>query len=260
MNGFRILCFVTAMFVSTMLQAQGLTIIEQQTREGKTTTNQIQLDKTHMRSESHASSESMAFLFDDGSKTARVVNMDKKTYMEMNAAMQQQMQQAMAQMQAQLASLPPAQRAAMEQMMKGRGGFPGAGGAEAPKIEYRQAGSDKVGQWACTKYDGYQGQQKVMEVCAADPKDLGVTSADFEVAKHLADFLRGFMPQAANQIVVSGNPAEQGFSGIPVRRTTYVNGRPDTVSEIKEVRREAIPASAFQVPSGFKREDIPGGR
>ena len=76
-----------------------------------------------------------------------------------------------------------------------------------------------------------------------------------EVAKRLAEFLRGLLPQAANQIVVAGTVAEQGFSGVPVRRTTYVNGRVDAVAEIKEVRREAIPASVFEVPAGFKRED-----
>jgi hypothetical protein len=182
----------------------------------------------------------------------------------MNRGMMQQMQQQMAQVQEQLKNLPPEQRAMMEQAMRGRGGFPGApaGGVGGPpaKPQYKQSGSDRVGQWSCTKYDGYQGTTKVMEICAVDPKDFGVTLADFEIAKHLAEFLAGFIPQAANQIVVAGTTADQGFNGIPVRRTTFVNGKPDTVSEIKELRREAIPASVFEVPAGFKREGPPGGR
>jgi len=263
-KGFRVLWFVLMMLVSAILQAQGIVIVEEETRGGKTNINQIQLDKTHMRAESHASGEGMAFVFDDTSKVARVISLDKKTYMEMNAATQQQMQAqlapAMAQVQAQLANLPPEQRAVVEQMMRGRGAFPGAPGAAAAKTQYRQTGSDKVGKWTCTKYEGYQGPEKVSEVCAVDPKDLGVAPADFEVARHLAEFIRGFMPGAADQIVVPGSAADQGFAGLPVRRTTFLNGKPDVVAEIKDVRREAVPASAFDVPPGFKKEDFGAGR
>ena len=258
MKLFRILCFFMVGLASVTLQAQGIVLVEQETRDGKTITNQMQLDKTHIRTESHAG-ENMAFIFDEGAQTARVVNLDKKTYMEMNRAFMQQMQQQMAQMQEQLKNLPSQQRAIMEQAMRGRGGFPGAGAPQAAKIEYRQTGSDRAGQWSCTKYEGFRGQEKVMEVCAVDPKDLGVTPADFEVAKHLAEFLGSMMPQAADRVVVPGSTADQGFSGIPVRRTAYANGRVESVTEIKEVRREAIPASAFEVPAGFKREN-PGGR
>jgi hypothetical protein len=200
----------------------------------------------------------MAFVFDEGAQVARVMNLDKKTYMELNKAFMTQMQQQLAQVQEQLKNLPPDQRALIEQAMRGRGGMPGARGAAPARFEYKQTGSDKVGQWTCTKYEGYQGTQKVAEICTADAKTLGVTPADFEVAKHLAEFLQGFLPQAANQILVNGAQAEQGFSGIPVRRTTFVNGRADTVSEIKEVRHEAIPASAFAVPAGFTQENPPG--
>ena len=38
------------------------------------TTNQIQLDKTHMRAESHATGEGMAFVFDDTAHVARVID------------------------------------------------------------------------------------------------------------------------------------------------------------------------------------------
>jgi hypothetical protein len=249
---FRTLCFLTGMLTCTLLQAQGLVLVEQQTRGGKTSTNQIQLDKTHIRAESRASDQALAFVFDDTTRTARVVNLDRKTYLEMDGAVLQEMQRQMAQFQEQLKNLPPDQRAAIEQATRGRGGAPGA--AQAPKLTYRQSGSDKVGKWSCSKYEGFQGQQKVIELCTVDPKELGVTLADFEVAKHLVEFLRGFLPQAADQILFAGTTAEQGFSGVPVRRTTFANGQADIVSELKEVRREAIPPATFDVPPGFTRE------
>jgi HPt (histidine-containing phosphotransfer) domain-containing protein len=248
------------MLGTAMLHAQGVTLVQQETRDGKTSTNQIQLDKTHMRAETHSSGEAMAFTFDEGAQTARVMNIDKKTYIELNRAFMQQMQQQLTQFQEQLKNLPPEQRAILEQAMRGRGGALGApAGATAAvaKYQYKQTGTDRAGQWSCTKYESYQGPQKVMELCTVDPKDLGVTAADFEVAKHLAEFLQGFLPQAANGILVAGSTADQGFSGIPVRRISFSNGLAETVSEIKEIRHEAIPSSAWEVPAGFKRENPP---
>ena len=54
--------------------------------------------------------------------------------------------------------------------------------------------------------------------------------------------------------------SEQGFSGVPVRRTTFVDGKATSTSEIKEFRRAAIPASAWEVPAGFKRQEMGGRR
>ena len=54
--------------------------------------------------------------------------------------------------------------------------------------------------------------------------------------------------------------AEQGFSGVPVRRTSFANGKADSVSEVKEVRRDAIPSAAWEVPAGFSRQAFGGQR
>jgi hypothetical protein len=242
------------MFGAQTLRAQGVVLVQQETRGSKTETSQIQMDKTHIRAESHASGDTTVFLFDGNAKTIRVVNLDKKTYSQLDTAQMQQMQQAMAQMQEQLKNVPPEQRAMVEQMMRGRGGL-GRGGPPAPAaIQYKQAGSDKVGQWSCSKYEGYRGQEKVVDLCTVDPKDLGVTPADFEAAKQLAEYLKSLMPQIADQMNFYGTAADQGFNGVPVRRISYSNGKVDSTSEVKEFKREAIPASAFELPAGLKRE------
>jgi hypothetical protein len=142
----------------------------------------------------------------------------------------------------------------MEKMMAGRG-MPGAGPAVA-SITYKATGSDKAGQWACAKYDGMRAAEKVVELCAVEPKALGLTPADFEVAKQLAEFMKSIVPQMADQIALNGTPAEQGYSGFPIRRSNFSNGKVTSVSELKEIKREAIPASAWQAPAGFKRESF----
>jgi uncharacterized protein DUF4412 len=243
-------------------QAQGVVFVEKETRNGQSGTNQIQLDKNHMRAESHDNNSSRAFVFDGTKQTAYMIDATKKTYTEITKAdmerLRGQMDSAMSQMQAQLANLPPEQRAVVEQMMRGRGGLPGGAAApQAPKIQYRAAGSDKVGQWTCTKYEGYLGQQKTAEVCTVDPKQFGLTASDFDVAKQLAEFVKAMIPAAADRMVLNGTVQDQGFAGIPVKRTSYSNGAVDSVSEIVEVRHEAIPVSTFAPPAGFSKEALP---
>jgi hypothetical protein len=244
---------LAAAVVSLSAQSQGITLVLSETRDGKATTTLTQMDKSHIRTETGSG----VFIFDGDAQVMRIVNMERKSYTEMTKADMQKMSQQMSAAMEKLKDMPPAQRAMMEKMMAGRG-MPGAGPAAAP-ITYRATGSDKAGQWACAKYDGMRAAEKVVELCAVEPKALGLTPADFEVAKELAEFMKSIVPQMADQIALNGTPAEQGFSGYPIRRSHFSGGKVTSVSELKEIKRELIPASAWQAPAGFKRESF-GGR
>src|SRR5689334_9083634 len=86
-------------------QAQ-ITFVQKETRNGQSTTSQIQMDKDHIRAESRDGNDENAFVFDATTQTARIINISKKTYMEMNKAemdqMGKQLASAMAQMQEQM--------------------------------------------------------------------------------------------------------------------------------------------------------------
>jgi hypothetical protein len=233
-------------------QGPGIVLVQQQTSGGKTTTSQVQMDRTHMRTETGTN----VFIFDGEAQVARVIDMSKKTYMEMDKASMQKMQQQMSAMMEQLKNMPPEQKAMMDKMMKGRGGMPGM--APLAPITYRATGSDKAGQWTCSKYEGLREQQRVTEICTVEPRVLGLAAADFEVATQMAEFMKSMLPpQLMETFAVYGSQAQQGFSGYPIKTTSFSNGQVQSVSELKEVRREAIPASAWQVPAGFKREGPP---
>ena len=142
--------------------------------------------------------------------------------------------------------------------MKGRGaGMPGMPGAAA-RTEYRRAGSDMVGKWACAKYEGFQSNQKVSELCTVEPQALGFTAADFAVSRQVADFFRGMMPANADDIFRIGTPEEQGFSGVPVRRISFSAGQQRSVTELVEVSRQAFPDALFSLPAGLQRQAMPG--
>jgi hypothetical protein len=238
------------------LQAQGVVFVQKETRGSQSTTSRVQMDKDHIRTESRSNGDESAFVFDGPKQTARMINISKKTYMEMTKADMEKIKQQMDAAMAQMANLPAAQRAMMEQMMQGRG-MPGMPAA-APKVDYKQTGTDKVGQWTCTKYEGSAGGQKTTEVCTVDPKEFGLAPADFAVAQQLADFMKSMMPEVADRMFVNGTVQSQGFAGVPVRRTTFRNGSVESTTETTEFRREAIAASTFDTPAGFKKESMPG--
>lgn len=261
--------FAGAMCVlaGTLQAADGLLIVEKTTSSGGTPqsrmegalgarTNQIQIERTRMRAESSdAKGEKQVMVFDGTKQVLDIIYIDKKTYTEMTKddveKMGGQLSDAMAQMQKQMANLPPEQRAQMEAMMKGRMG--GAGTAAAPKVHYKKTGTDTVGKWTCDKYEGFDNDQKTSEVCTVDPKVLGFAASDFEISRQLAEFFKKMMPASAGQMFSIGTVADQGFSGVPVRRT-FTIGERQVTTEITEVSRQNFPDSSYAVPAGFEKQ------
>jgi hypothetical protein len=242
--------------------ADGVLITEKTTTGGTTKTHQVQIEKERMRAES---ADGQTVVFDGARQVLWLINEGRKSYSEMTKAdvdrMSGQMSDVMAKMQEQLKSLPPEQRAQIEAMMKGRG-MPGAGAAQPAKTEYRRTGPDKVGTWACDKYEGARSGQKVSELCTVDPKVLGFSADDFQVSKQLMEFFRKLVPQGADRMFAIGTPEEQGFSGVPVRRIDFDNnGQQRSVTEITQFTRQTFPASVFEVPAGYQKEAMGlGGR
>jgi hypothetical protein len=237
---------VTVAVVSA--QSQGVVIVQEMTHDGKTTTATTQMDKTHMRVETGSAS---VFIFDGDAQVARIVDMEKKSYTEMTKADLEKMQQQMAAAMEKVKSMPGGS-AMMGKMMGGRG--------NTTPTTYKAIGSDKAGQWTCSKYEGTKNNEKVSELCTVEPKALGLTPGDFEVAQQLAEFLKAMIPGGMmDQIAVNGTQTQQGFTGVPVKTTTFSKGKPSMVMETKSIKHEAIPASAWQPPAGFKKQTM-GGR
>ena len=263
--------FAMVCCVAAAARAQGVLISSKVTiGTGAPTTQEMQIDRNRMRAEmADPSSGKTIMIFDGARQVMQIVSVDKKTYLEMTKATVEQMagqlSGMMAQMEAAMANMPPAQRAQIEAMMRGRGGagMPGGmAGMMAPaRPEYRKTGTDRVGTWACEKYEGTANGQKVSDVCTVDPGALGLAPADMTVLTQIADFIKSLtsmIPGAATGMVgITG----QGFPGIPIRTITTVGGT-TTTTEITNVSRQTFPDSLFQVPAGFTKQAMPtmGGR
>ena len=267
-----LLSAATCLSAAPLLAADGILIVQKTTTSGGSQTHNVQIEPNRMRAETagmpgrggpstgSGQTATQAIIFDGAKQTLIIVNDTQKTYSEMTKAdvdrIGGQMSAAMAQMQEQMKNMPPEQRERIQAMMGGRG-MPGAA---APKTTYKKVGTDTVGKWTCEKYEGYQDEKKVSEMCTVDPKALGFTAADFQVTKQLAEFFSKLMPQSADRIFAIGSPEQQGYSGVPVRHVTRT-GAQRVTSELVDVKRESFPESTFAVPAGYtKTEGMFGGR
>jgi Domain of unknown function (DUF4412) len=244
-------------FASAALAADGVKVTSRQTSGGETTTDQIQFDKDHLRSDSVGANGTVTrtFIFDGTKQVMFQVEPESKTYTEITKDDMQrisaQMSQLSAQMQERLKNLPPERRAQMEQMMRGRGMAASSGN----KPEYKKTGSDHVGKWACDVYERTDNGAKEDEVCAAGAAALGLTAADLNVLTEMQALVKGALPPAlADRSFAIGNAEVQGFPGFPLRRVHFSNGHETSRTEVVDVTRQSIAASAFEVPAGYQKK------
>ena len=254
-------CGAALLLAAQLHAADGVVISGTTAVGGKPRSTQIQITKDHIRSEIvSASGEAQTMIFDAVKQTLWIVNSDKKTYSEMTKADVEkfgaQMADVNVKMQEMIKNMSAEQRARMEQMMKGRGAA--APGAPPRKTEYRRAGADRVSKWACAKYEGFRDNKKTSEVCTVDLKEIGISAADLDAAKQMAEFFAKISPQNADRASF-GNDEEQGFSGFPVRQVTIVNDA-QTVREVTDVSRQNIPDAAFALPQDVKKIASPFAR
>jgi len=248
---------------SPLQAAEGVLILEKTVMGTNTRSTQIQIERDRMRAElTGTGGEVQIVVFDGSEQVLRLISMPRKSYSEMTKAdadrMGAQLAAAMAAMKDKIASMPPEQRAKVEALMS-QLGAPGPVGGPGGRPEYRRAGSDKVGKWACDKYEGFRNGKKVSEVCTVDPKVLGLTESDFDVTKQVASFFEKMLPQGVDQLVGVGRVDTQGFAGIPIRRIAYDGDKVVTISEVTDVKRDNFAASTYEVPAGFQKQAIGRG-
>ena len=258
MTGWKatIVAAVAALLPVHVWAAQGVVIAQTVTSNGKPTTSEVQVTQQRMRADIDSPNGRQTVIFDGPKQLLYVINTARKSYMEMTKADADQLGAQVSGMMAQAAkmleSMPPAQRAQMEAMMKGRGV---SMGGPAAKPEYRKGGTQKVGKWTCDVYEMRTEGQRTGEVCTVSPQALGFTPADFAVTGQMAEFMRGLSPQSADNLFQIGKPEEQGFSGVPVRRVSTVLGR-EVTTEITGTRRQDVPDSMFVVPTDFTKQAL----
>jgi uncharacterized protein DUF4412 len=185
----------------------------------------------------------------------------KKTYMEMDKATMKktadQAGAAMKQMQEQMNKMTPEQRAQMEKMMGGKLP-PGMLSGKADTWDAKNTGKSDISEGRkCQIWTLNKNGQLHEELCVVPFGSLP-GKEDFEKTfKELAESFEGMadaIPGAGDNI-----KARKDINGYPVRTRHYddtgkLRGTETVVTKWAE---ESVPGSAFEVPAGYKKKELP---
>ena len=189
----------------------------------------------------------------------KIVTIDHKkkeyseiTLAEMEAAMKEaaaKMEQANAQMKEQMASMPPAVREKMEQMM----------GGVASSVTVTKGGTRQVAGYTCQDYTVAMGQTLTTKVCATTALQFPAPNVDY---RKFASFAGAGAAMANNPMLKSmGKMADEmkkieGFTIAESTSMKMMGKTMDSSKEAVEIKKGPIPASAFdvaQVAKGYKK-------
>lgn len=166
-----------------------------------------------------------------------VVNHKKKEYYEFT---REEMAAGMAQLEQQMSG---PMGAVMEKMMGGKIG----------EVDVQKGASRKVAGYDCTAYTFSLGQNLRYEICATPALQLPAAYYDALKGPYA---MMGPMAKRFEKVF----DEMKKIKGYPLAMNSTINLmalKMQVQSEATEVRKGAIPASAFQVPAGYKKKQAP---
>jgi uncharacterized protein DUF4412 len=194
--------------------------------------------------------------------TMYVIDDSDKSYIAFDKATMDKLavklNEAMSQMQEQLAKLPPEQRAQMEAMLPNM-----SGGDQKWEVEAIDTGkSDKVDGRSCRVWDVKRNGELDDQMCVVP---YGSLPGKENFQAMFANFAKVFEEMAKSVPMLAGMmtnefAAQSKVNGFPVRTRGYENGKlGNTEHNVRVWREEAIPATMFEVPAGYKQKQMPMG-
>jgi Domain of unknown function (DUF4412) len=191
--------------------------------------------------------------------TIYVIDDKRRTYREMDKATMQgyakQTNAAMSQMQEQMAKMSPQEREMMQKMMGGN--MPGMAPAKQDVYASKDTGKNDTAEGRnCRLWNISKNGKLQEEICVVPFASLPGKEDFQKTFKNLAEAFEGMasaMPNAANDA-----KARSAIDGYPVRVRRYENGkRVGTETVLKTWNEEALAASLFEVPAGYKKQAMP---
>jgi len=209
-------------------------------------------------------------LYDAQRDMAIHVSSSEGQYMEIDRASVEKMADSMAQVQKQMApqmammrerlkSLPPEQRAMIEQRMGGMANF-GAMEAKPPvKVTTVKRGSDKIAGFKCQRYDVMNDKQRVADVCVATDADAGMSKADFSTVSSAMKFMRDMAGRAQKLSAGMGAPRMPigDVDGVPVSTKDLRNGREFRLASVSD---DGLDDARFNEYRSLSKRELPSMR
>ena len=229
------------------------------------------------RSRIYAQSGKIRMEQSDGSETAATmiflgnkflyIDQREKSYVVMDEAMLDEvsakMNEVMKEMEAQLASMPPEQRAMVEQMMKGQ--MQGMSAQQAPSSSAPRVEAKGGGEWKsykCRQYAVFEGAEKVQDICAAELDEVDGADEVIEAFRNMAAYITKMtesMPMRSDDRINPGELMDE-IDGFPVHTIDYKNGVVARETSLDSVTEQDLDEGMFAVPEGYRRQDPFGSR
>lgn len=191
-----------------------------------------------------------------------ILDEEHKSYMELDKQtmhmMVAKLDEAMDQMDKALEQLPPEQRKAAEEIVKGKA--PAAAPAAVPNIEFKNTGTKQtINGHPCTRYDCSVEGKKTNEVWVTSWGEAGVTQETLAVFKNLAGFFDQTLESSPllrdqmNQSVAVLGEIEK-LKGFPILVRTFEDGKATQETLFKSMETQKVDPSLYEVPAGFTQK------
>jgi len=195
------------------------------------------------------------------------IDQREKSYIVMDEAMLDEvsakMNEAMKEMEAQLASMPPEQRAMVEQMMKGQ--MQGMTAQQAPSSSGPRVEATGSGEWKsykCRQYAVFEGAEKVQDICAAELDEVDGADEVIETLRNMAAYITKMtesLPMRSDDRINPGELMDE-IDGFPVHTIDYKNGVVARETSLDSVTEQDLDEGMFAAPEGYRRQDPFGSR
>jgi hypothetical protein len=230
----RIAVFAAAAALPALAGAEDLTIVSKVTvNQGAPATSTQYLGAQKIRTTDGESDT----IVDVANGTYTVINHKKKEYYQFT---RDEMMAAMAQFEQQMSG---PMGAMMEKMMGGKIG----------EVNVTRGAVRKIAGYDCTAYTVTLGDNMKYELCAAEA--LTIPSAYYDALKGPYSMMG---PMGRRFVKVFEEMKK--IKGVPIAMNGNVNVmsiKMNMASEATDVKKGAIPESAFAVPAGYKKKDSP---
>src|SRR5262249_42195271 len=242
--------------------SDGLTITSKVVKDGAASTATSYIAEDHAR----WSSSDGVVIIDPKANQMIIINDAKKTYSDSTnqyidaaaAKMKEQMNSPEVQRaQEAMKNLPPEQRQRMEAAM---------GGMFAVDV-HKNGTSRKIAGYNCEDWTVKIGQMSTTEECMTTEVKFPMQA--YDMFRSMSDSMKSLMAAMGPMAKGMADMQEQmkKIKGFPLasKTTTSILGRSSTSStEVTEIKRGAIPDSAWEIPSGYTKTESPmaqmGGR
>jgi hypothetical protein len=184
-----------------------------------------------------------------------------KSYVELDKATAEKLggrlQEAMQSLEAKMEKLSPEQRAQVEAMM---GKTPVAPTSQARELRPTGAKRDVDG-IPCTQWEIWAGPVKESEAWVAKWKDVGLDPKAFAVFESMGRFFEASLASVPGLAGVADENRIfadlERLAGLPLIMRDFEDGEPIEETRIRDWRSARVDASAFELPAGYRRQDVP---